>query len=118
MKFRKERLNSVILSQLGYVIERDLEFPEGTLVTLTGVEINRNLSEAIVKFSVFPSDKKENVERLLNHHRNEFQTKLFKKINIFSLPKIIFVFDEGIEKSSKIEKINLDNQVDKLKPSI
>lgn len=108
----------MILSQLGAVIKRDLEFPEGTLVTLTDVEINRNLSEVAVKFSVFPSNRKEEVERILNNCRNRLQSKLFKKINIFSLPKIVFVFDEGVVKSSRIEKISLDNQVDKSEPSI
>lgn len=109
----------MILSQLGAMIERDLEFPEGTMVTLVDVDVSRNLGEAAVKFSVFPLSKKEEAERILNNYRHQLQAELFKKINIFSLPKIVFIFDEGTVKSSQIEKIGLsDNFVDKSKPSM
>lgn len=95
------------------MIERDLEFPEGVLVTLTDVLVNRDFSEAAVKFSVFPTEKKEEVLQILNARRNELQSKLFKKLNIFFLPKIHFVFNEGVAEAALIEKLSLDQQVDK-----
>ncbi len=107
MKFRRERLSSLIREEIAKIVSRELEFPEGRLVTITQVDVSRDSKEAVVKFSVFPSDEKGEGKKILNKHRNLIQSRLFKAIEIAVVPKIRFEHDKGAENIAVVEKIIL-----------
>jgi ribosome-binding factor A len=107
MKFRKERLSSLLVRELGEMISRQIEFPGGALVTLTGAEISPDLKTAKIKFAVFPSEKKKEAERELGKSRVSLQSQLFKRIKMFSLPQISFEYDRGAENAAAVEKASL-----------
>lgn len=132
MKHRPERVANLIKEELSKIISRELEFP-GCLVTITDAEVNNKLEQATVKFSVFcpsetspegrPSEKfsgfarsrvaREIVLKILEKNRGYLQHLLVKKINIKPMPKIVFKIDYGLEKAAKIEKLLLDDKIDK-----
>ena len=56
MKHRPERASALIIEELGKIILKEVEIPD-TLVTITGVEVTKDLSQATVKISVYPSEK-------------------------------------------------------------
>jgi len=108
MKFRRERLSSLIRAELSRMVERDLEFPSGVLVTLTEVEVSPGLKEAAVKFVSFPSGVEDEAKRILDSRRNEFQSRLFKRLRIISVPRIRFEFDKGAENVARVEKLIME----------
>lgn len=127
MKHRPERLSSLIQEELNKIISKEVEFSD-CLVTITGVEIDEKISRAVVKFSVLsfcgscpfkcgeggaPEKIDEQVLKTLNKKRDHIQYLLMKKINVKSMPQISFKLDYGPEKAAEIEKILLDDKMNK-----
>lgn len=129
MRHRQERSSSLIQEELNKVIPRNLEFPD-CLVTITKVEIDSKLIQAIVYFSVLSfcnrcplkcfnretaeeiSQKNfESVLKILGKNRNHLQYLLAKKINIKPMPQIVFKPDYGLEKAAEVEKLLLKDKI-------
>lgn len=109
MKHRRERLNSLIREELSKIILKELYF-EGALVTITEVETLEDLEYANINVSVLPTEKSEEVLKILNVKHNYLYHLLRKKIRINMLPEIRFRIDTGIAHAAKIEKILIDQE--------
>jgi len=110
MKHRPERLAHLIQEELSKMVLRDLEFP-GCLVTITNVEVNSKLEQAIINFSVIPSEKINEVLEILNRNRNHLQYLLLRKMNIRIMPRIVFGVDRGVEEAIDIEKLLMEDKI-------
>lgn len=109
--FRTMRVEGVIARELSAFIKRDVEFPLGTLVTISEVTVSSKKMElAKVMVSVIPSEKADEVMEILNRARGQLQHALNRKMNIMPMPKIMFVYDRGLEQAARIEKVMLDEQ--------
>ena len=109
MHYRAERVNNLIQKELSKIIVKELEFP--ALVTLTGVSVSDNFEQAVIGFSVLPSDKSDEALKILNRNLRHLQYLLMKKINIKPMPQIVFKIDRGLEKAADIEKIMLKDKI-------
>ena len=109
MKHRVERVNNLIQEELSKIIVKELEFP--ALVTITEVETSKDLLRALVRFSVLPSEKSEEIFKILNKNLRHLQYLLIKKINIKPMPQISFEIDRGLEKAAEVEKILLKDKI-------
>ncbi len=89
MRYRLERVSSLINEELSKIIAREIEFP-GCLATITNVEIDKKFAKAIIDFSILPFEKSEEILKILEKNRVHLQYLLMKKINIKPMPKIIF----------------------------
>ena len=104
MKFyRAERVGSLIRQELNIIILRELDFGD-VLVTLTDVEVAKDLSRAVVKFSALPTDEAPEILKIFKENRKRLHHMLYKKINIRPMPYIDFEIDLGPEKAANIEK--------------
>lgn len=100
-------MESLVLSEINKIILRELEFG-GALITVTGVEVQRDLDYALVNVSVIPSDKGEEVLKELIKNRKLLQHLLLKKINIRPMPELRFRLDIGLEKAAEVEKVMME----------
>lgn len=100
---RYQRVESLIKEELNKIILRELEFP-GILVTVTEVDVQRDLDYAVVNVSVLPGDKSGEVLKILNKNRKHLQHLLLRKVNIKPMPEIRFKIDYGPEKAAELEK--------------
>ncbi len=107
MKYRKDRLNSLIREELSKIILKEMYF-ENALVTITEVDTADDLEYATVNVSVLPATKNDQVLKELNEKHNYLFHLLRKKIRINMLPDIRFKIDTGIEHAAKIEKILIE----------
>lgn len=107
MKFRRERLNSVLRSEISRIIQKEIEFPPRVLATITDVDTASDLSEAKIGVSVLPSEKKDEVLKILSAKAGYFYSLVFKKLKIYAVPKLKFIYDAGPENAAKVEKISL-----------
>lgn len=105
MSKRIERVNSLIKKELGQIILREVDFPEGTMVTLTRVETTSNLIEAKVYISVLPEEKEKKALDILNKSIYDLQKLLDKKLRMRPVPKIRFVKETKTAEAAKIEGI-------------
>ncbi len=100
---RHQRVTSVIQEHLNGVILREMEF-DGALVTVTEVEVQKDLDYANIYVSVIPDDRSEDVLQKLNGSRGYLRHILLKKINIKPMPEIRFLLDRGTSRAAELEK--------------
>ncbi len=108
--YRDERLISLFREEMNKIVERDLERPVGSLVTLTNIDIYDGGESAKVGVSVIPQKMEAGVIKNLNGFANELHYKLVRAMNIRTVPKPEFYVDPGAENAAKLEKIVMENK--------
>ena len=109
--YRSQRVESLIQSELGKLLVREVEFPFGSLVTITTVEVDKKMDRAKVLLSVIPAKMGPGVLKMLTVQAGRLQFLLLKKINIKPMPRIMFELDHGLENAAKVEQVLNDEQV-------
>jgi ribosome-binding factor A len=105
MAYRLLRLNELIKEELGEILLREMEFPEGCLVTITRVETAENLSVARVLVSVFPERFFPPVLKQLMSRVYFLQQKLNRRLLIRPVPRLLFVEEKEVVSASRVEKL-------------
>lgn len=110
MRFhRTERVSKLIREELSKIIGKECEFP-GLLVTLTSVDVDKNMEHAKVGVSVLPESGEEYAMHELERRTGWLQHLLFVKINIRPMPMIAFRIDRGFENAAEVEKALLKKE--------
>jgi ribosome-binding factor A len=104
-KNRIEKVNSLLEREIGKIIQRDIFFPDGVLVTLTRVDTTSNLIETKIYISAYPESQIDKVLQILKKEVFDIQQKINKKLNMRPIPKIIFAKDQNPQKAGKIEEL-------------
>ncbi len=101
---RRERISQLVRDIMSELLIRELEFPLGTLVTITEVDVSGDLEHAKVRVSVLPATQEEKVMTVLKKFRGHLQGLLGRKLNIRPMPQILFSADHGLENAALVEK--------------
>ncbi len=102
--FRAERVGKLLREELAKIIEREIEFAPGVLVTVTEAEVDKKLEHARVKVGVIPSSAGGASLKALTASAGRLQFLATKKLNIKPMPRIVFVLDRGTENAANVEK--------------
>lgn len=111
MRYRQEKVNSLIREELAKIILRAIEFPD-SLVTITEVDTEDNMDKSVVSFSVLPPEKAGDVLKIFNRNSSRLNHLLAEKIHIKPMPRIVFEIDHSLEKAARIEKILQNDKID------
>ncbi|MDO8467135.1 MAG: ribosome-binding factor A [bacterium] len=103
MNHRPERVSGLIMAELGKLILKEIEV-EGALATITEANVDGDLLRAVVKVSVYPTEKSKEVKKALDEKRGQLQHLLMKQMNIRPMPQIFFEIDYGQDYAARIEK--------------
>ncbi|MBD7967264.1 30S ribosome-binding factor RbfA [Paenibacillus gallinarum] len=105
-KIRTGRVSEQIKKEISLLIQTELKDPRIGFVTVTGVDLTNDLSQAKIYLSVFGDDEQKNNSLKALHKANGFmRSELGKRIKFRHVPELIFKIDESIEYGSRIEKI-------------
>ncbi len=104
---RIKQLNILLKEELSGIIDREIEFPERTLVTITRVEISPDKHYAAVLVSLLGKQPKAALEILQKNVYN-VQKLLNRKMRMRPVPKISFALDKEELKRERIEKYLAD----------
>lgn len=113
MSRRIKQVNELIKRELSQIINREIDWPDGVLVTLTSVETSTDLEQARVWVSIFPFEKFKEMMKILKRERGYLQGLLNRRLIMRPLPKIQFLIDRTEEEAEKIEKIFSNSDLDK-----
>lgn len=105
MSERMKRINALIQQQLGEVILEEIEFPLGTLATITKVDTSRDLKLAKIWVTILPWDREKEVLGILIKRKTHVQHELHHRIKLRVSPKIFFHIDETEKKAQRIEDL-------------
>lgn len=105
---RTDRLNSELKKEIYEIIARRLFDPEITeMVSVTGVDVTRDLSQAKVFVSVFSADKEkqERTFKAIQKNAKKIRYELGGSMRIRTVPELSFVLDGSMEYSDKMNKL-------------
>jgi ribosome-binding factor A len=109
---RTQRIGDQIQRELALLIQREIKDPRLGLVTITAVEVSRDLSHAKVFITVMGKDDdqdavKDNL-RILNDAGGFLRMQLGKAMKLRTVPQLHFNYDasvrRGVELTSLIER--------------
>lgn len=106
---RIERVNSLIKQEISYIVQ-NLKDPRLGFITITGVEVSPDLKCAKIFFSILGTEnEKKEALKILASASKYMRGELAGKVRLRHLPALNFIFDESIERGSKI--LELLNQI-------
>lgn len=103
---RSRRVEEQILRLLAELVRREVKDPRVGPVTLTAVEVSKDLSHAKVYFMPFdPARRPEEVGEALAAASGFLRALLRKHLTIRHVPTLHFVLDESIERAAKLSAL-------------
>lgn len=87
------------------MIQLEMRDPRLGMVTITDVELSRDLSVAKIHYTVFEEDKKASTQKALESSEGFLRRHLASALSIRSLPRLSFYYDESIERGSRISSM-------------
>ncbi len=107
---RTERLNSLLKEVISEVIWKDVGHPKvSELVTVTSVEVTKDLAHAKVYISVIGSDtEKQDTLKALQSAAGFVAVLASKKVVLRHFPALTFKLDTGVDKHMRIDTILKD----------
>jgi len=111
MNHHKEQLTELIKRELGFIIEREADIKPGVLVTITEVQLDKELENALILVSIYPESYSVEIMKNLVAETNNYEHLLKKRIKLARPPKISFKNDQRPRKADEVEKVlkNLEN---------
>jgi ribosome-binding factor A len=108
MKYRKDRLEELIKRIVSDIIFRELKDPRIGFITVTGVDLNKDYSEARIGVSILgnPTEVRKSMEGIRSSS-GYVQKLLGKELKIRNIPGVYFYLDKSIEEGvDMVNKIN------------
>ena len=84
---------------------REVDFPEGSLVTITRVDTSPDLNQSKVYVSTIPEQKSGEVLAILKKQIYFLQQELNKKLNMRPMPRIAFLEEKKTQEAGRVEEL-------------
>ncbi len=112
---RIDRVNRQVKRELGRIIQQELSDPRLQFVTITEVDVSRDLRNARIRFSVLgEKDRVQAAQKGLEGARGMIRKLLGQSMSIRHTPELFFIYDQSVEMSVRIEEtlkeINDENE--------
>jgi ribosome-binding factor A len=108
---RQLKISKLLQRELGEIFQREVSAKFiGIMITVTKVNITRDLSLARVYLSLFPTKDKQNMMESIIGHTNEIRFHLGKRIKnqVRQIPELEFFLDDSLDYIENIESILKD----------
>jgi ribosome-binding factor A len=101
-----DRVNSELARKISEVISYEMKDVRITgMVSVLRVETTKDLKQAKVYLSILGSDNADDTLKGIKSGAGFIKSRLASSLNIRQIPELIFIKDESIEYSIKINKI-------------
>ena len=108
-----EKLVSSVRQKIANVIQYRLKDPRVGFVTVTKIDLARDLKTCTVFYSVVGSEgERTRTKKALEDARGYIQTEVGKSLRTRTVPHLEFRYDDSMEKSERINKILREIRVD------
>jgi ribosome-binding factor A len=103
--FRNEKMAELLRHEVSEVLLKEVDFPAGSLVTVTRVKVSHDLANASIFLGVLPDSKVKEVLEILKKNIYHIQKIIDKKLKIRPVPKISFKDDSEEREMAKVNDI-------------
>ena len=112
MQARIIKVNNLLRNQLAHLITREVEFKEGTVVTVMRTEAEADLKTARVFVRVFPKTATKKALQELSRRAPFLQSRLNRALSMRFVPKLSFAVDQ------KSDTLDAPTEVEQLLDSL
>ena len=105
MSIKLERLSHTFVEEISKILMSEIKDNDLKFITITDAKISSDLSYAKIYYTTLNDDKKEEINKALNKASGFIRTKLCERVEIRKMPEVTFVYDESIERGSKVTEI-------------
>jgi ribosome-binding factor A len=105
---RIQRVNELMERQLATIIHREIVNPELKMITVTGVDVARDLSYAKIYFTVLVSKEAKEpkeCEKIMNTYAAFLRGRLSSAVDLRVTPELRFVYDRSIAYGENIAQL-------------
>ncbi|WP_439100345.1 30S ribosome-binding factor RbfA [Congregibacter sp.] len=105
---RTERVGDYLRRELALIIQREVRDPRLGMVSITAVDVSRDISHARVHFTLLGSDTAEEAKPctdVLNKAAGFLRSALARDASMRSVPKLRFVFDSSVGRGRDLEAL-------------
>lgn len=102
---RSERVAGQIRRELAKVIQMELRDPEIGFISLSDVEVTRDLAHAKVFITVFENEKAASTIKALQQAAKFLRHRLSQEMRIRSVPQLHFHHDASVETGQKMDQL-------------
>lgn len=95
-----ELIRRVIASELEYIEDERLE-----LVSLTGVDVDRDLHKAVIYFTTFDRDGDPEIDEAFEEYRGRLRHAVSQGTHLRRAPELEFRSDSTLRSAARIEEI-------------
>lgn len=104
--FRSGRVGEQMKKELSQLLQTEIKDPRIGFITVTGVDVTNDLSQAKVYLSVMGNEEqKEQSMKALEKASGFLRSEIGKRIRLRHTPELLFKIDSSIEYGSHIEKL-------------
>jgi ribosome-binding factor A len=103
---RTLRVADQIQRELADLIQHEIKDPRVGMITLTGVEVDRDYAHARVFYTTL-GNKNENflVEKGLQRASGFLRTHLSHRTRLRTVPQLHFIYDESVERGVRLSRL-------------
>ncbi len=102
---RSERVAGEMRRELARLIQMEVKDPAVGFVSVSDVEVSRDLSHAKVFVTVFEEDKAKDSIRALNKAAGFLRGRLGQEMRIRSVPELSFRHDDSVETGQRMDQL-------------
>ena len=102
---RSERVAGQIRRELAQLIQQEVRDPDIGFISLSDVEVTRDLAHAKVFITVFESEKAESTIKALKSAAKYLRHRLSQEMRIRSVPELHFHHDASVETGQKMDQL-------------
>ncbi|MBI7256849.1 30S ribosome-binding factor RbfA [Pseudomonas aeruginosa] len=105
---RTQRIGDQMQRELAQLIQREIKDPRLGLVTITGVEVSRDVAHAKVFITVMGQDDAGKIAlnmEILNDAAGYLRMLLGKSMKLRSVPQLNFHYDESIRRGAELSAL-------------
>jgi ribosome-binding factor A len=103
---RSDRIADQIQRELAEMLQKGLlKDPRVSWVTITHVDVTRDYSHAKIFYTVMVDEKRAITQEALEEAAGFLRNELGKRMRLFTIPQLHFVYDESIERGMHMSQL-------------
>lgn len=102
---RIDRVADLIQKELATLIQRELHDPRAGMITISRVKISKDLAHAKIFVTVLPDEAAQSSLETLNKAAGFLRGGLAKRIKIYKIPALFFIYDDESLKITRLAKL-------------
>jgi len=102
---RSQRMAEQIRRELSELVREEIKDPRVSWVSFTAVKVSKDLSSAVVYFTLMDDEQQKETQQVLNNAAGFLRRQLSSRIRSRIVPSLKFIYDASLERGSSMDAL-------------